>query len=128
MRRMFAGLTAATFVLALGVPAFAKVETVKGVLVDQGCYRADKTNTGQKHTMKSGPMDDCATMCAKMGLPVALVTTDGKVYSVTGDFAANKNEKLVPHMAHTVELTGEVTAEKDGSTKIAVNNLKMISK
>ena len=128
MRRMFAGLTAATFVLALGVPAFAKVETVKGTLVDQGCYRADKTNTGQKHTMKSGPMDDCATMCAKMGMPVALVTTDGKVYAVTGDFAANKNEKLVPHMAHTVELTGEVTTENDGSMKIAVSNLKMVSK
>jgi len=128
MRRMFAGVTAAALVLALGVPAFAKVETVKGTLVDQGCYKADKTNTGQKHTMKSGPMDDCATMCAKMGLPVALVTTDGKVYSVTGEFAANKNEKLVPHMAHTVELTGEVTAESDGSMKIAVNNLKMISK
>jgi hypothetical protein len=31
-----------------------------------------------------------------MGRPVALLTSDGKVYSVTGDLAADKNAKLVP--------------------------------
>jgi hypothetical protein len=30
MRNMFAGLTVAAFVVALGGPAFAKTETVKG--------------------------------------------------------------------------------------------------
>ena len=74
--------------LALGVPVSAAVETVKGVLVDQSCYKADKTNTGEKHTMKTGPMDNCATMCAKMGQPVALLTAEGKLYQVTGDLAA----------------------------------------
>ncbi len=128
MPKVLAGLAAAAFVVALGAPAFAKVETVKGVLVDQACYKADKSNTGETHKMKSGPMDNCATACAKMGQPVALVTSDGKVYQVTGDLASNRNEKLVPHMTHTVELTGDVTADKDGSTKIAANNLKMISK
>ena len=128
MRRLCTGLAAAAFVLAFGTPGFAKVETVKGTLVDQGCYRADKTNTKEKHAMKAGPTDNCATACAKMGLPVALLTTDGKVYTVTGDVAADKNAKLVAHMTHTVELTGDVTTDKDGSMKIAASNLKMISK
>jgi hypothetical protein len=125
MRRTSAGLIAAVFVLALGAPAFARVETVKGTLVDEGCYIADKANTGQKHAMKNGPMDGCATLCAKMGLPVTLLTQDGKMYLITGDFTARKNEKLVPHMAHVVELTGNVTADKDGSMNIAVTSLKV---
>jgi|SwirhisoilCB1_FD_contig_31_449334_length_440_multi_12_in_0_out_0_1 hypothetical protein len=128
MRKICAGMAAAAFTFALAAPALAKVETVKGVLVDQACYKADKSNTGQTHKMKSGAMDNCATACAKMGQPVALVTTDGKVYQVTGELAANKNEKLVPHMAQNVELTGEVTAEKDGSMKIAANSLKPAGK
>jgi hypothetical protein len=113
---------------ALSATPSAKVETIKGVLVDQACYKADKSNTGETHKMKTGPMDNCATACAKMGQPVALVTSDGKMYQVTGDLAANKNEKLVPHMAHTVELTGDVTSDKDGSMKIAASSVKTISK
>ena len=128
MRSIYAGVVALTFLLALGVPVSAAVETVKGVLVDQSCFKTDKTNTGEKHTMKTGPMDNCATMCAKMGQPVALLTADGKLYQVTGDLAADKNAKLVPHMTHTVELTGDVTSDKDGSMKIAAANLKMLSK
>ncbi len=124
MRTTFLGFAAAAFVAALVTPASAKVETVTGVLVDQACYKADKTNTGERHTMKNGPMDNCATACAKMGQPVALVTSDGKVYVVTGQYAANKNEKLIAHMAHAVELTGDVTTDKDGSMKIAATNLK----
>jgi len=121
---MCVGFGAAALVAAFVSPALAKVETVTGVLVDQSCYKADKSNTGERHAMKNGPMDNCATACAKMGQPVALVTTDGKVYVVTGPYAANKNEKLIAHMTHAVELTGDVTADKDGSMKIAVNSLK----
>jgi len=50
--------------------------------------------------MPKGDTKDCAIACAKMGRPVALLTSDGKVYSVTGDLAADKNAKLVPHMSH----------------------------
>jgi hypothetical protein len=62
-----------------------------------------------------------------MGRPIALLTSNGKIYVVTGDLAANNNAKLVPHMSHKVELTGDVT-EKDGSSTIPATNLKMISK
>ena len=69
-------------------------------------------------------MEACMLMCAKNGEPLALVTTDGKVYRITGGLAANKNEKLIAHLGHTVEITGDVT-EKDGKTQIAADALKM---
>jgi hypothetical protein len=58
---------------------------------------------------------------------LALLTADGKLYTVTGDLAANNNAKLVPHLSHKVELTGDVT-EKNGTMTIAATSLKMISK
>jgi hypothetical protein len=128
MRRLVIGLTAVGFVVALSTPALAKVETVKGQLVDQGCYKMNKANTGDRHTMPKGPVDGCATACVKDGHPAAVLTSDGKVYQITGDLAANKNEKLVGHMTHTVEITGDVTTEADGTMKIAGTNLKMVSK
>ena len=36
MRRMFAGLTVAAFVVAFSAPVFAKTETVTGQIVDHG--------------------------------------------------------------------------------------------
>jgi hypothetical protein len=117
MRKLFAGLTVATFVVALGAPAFAKEDTIKGELVDQACYMKDHKNMGEAHK-------DCAVTCAKKGQPVALVTSDGKVYTVTGDLAADNNAKLVPHMSHTVELTGDVS-ESNGKMTIAAKTLKM---
>jgi hypothetical protein len=127
MRKMFAGLAVAAFVVALGAPAFAATETVKGQIIDQGCYKMDKSNTGKDHKMPKGDTTDCAVSCAKAGRPMALLTSDGKVYELTGGLAAEKNAKIIAHVAHTVEVTGNVT-EKDGKMMIAADSLKMISK
>jgi hypothetical protein len=127
MRKMFAGLAVAAFVVAFGAPAFAATETVKGQIVDQGCYKMDKSNTGKDHKMPKGDTTDCAVACAKAGRPMALLTSDGKVYELTGGLAAEKNAKIIAHVAHTVEVTGDVT-EKDGKMMIAADSLKMISK
>jgi len=127
MRKLYAGLTVGVFVLALGTVAFAATQTISGQLVDKVCYRMNKSNTGVDHKMPSGDEANCAATCAKMGQPVALLTSDGKVYTVTGDLAANNNAKLVPHLSHKVELTGDVT-EKGSTMTIAATNLKMISK
>jgi hypothetical protein len=102
-------------------------QTISGQLIDQSCYKMNSSNTGVDHKMPSGDVKDCAITCAKMGRPVALLTSDGKVYTVTGDLAANNNAKLVPHMSHKVELTGDVT-ETGGTMTIAATSLKMISK
>jgi hypothetical protein len=127
MRNVFAGLTAAAFVLALGAPAFAKTETIKGQVVDESCYKMDKSNTGNDHKMPKGDTKDCAIGCAKAGRPLALLTSDGKVYEISGGLAANKNEKLIPHIAHTVEITGDVMDHGD-KMMITADALKMISK
>jgi hypothetical protein len=128
MRRMIAALAATAFVVALSTPAFAKTETVKGKIVDVSCYNMDKANNaGKDHKMPKGDTADCATGCAKAGRPMAILTDDGKVYELTGGLAADKNAKIVPHVAHTVEVTGDVT-EKDGKMMIASDSLKMLSR
>ena len=127
MRRMSAALTVAAFVVALGAPAFAKTETVKGQVVDMSCYNMDKSNTGVDHKMPKGETKDCAIACAKGGKPLALLTTDGKVYEIAGGLAADKNAKLIAHISHTVEVTGDVM-DHGGKMMISADSLKMISK
>ena len=127
MRNIFVGLSVAAFVIAVGAPAFARDMTVKGQIVDESCYKMDQTNTGVDHKMPKGDTKDCAIGCAKAGRPMAILTSDGKVYELTGGLAAEKNAKLIAHISHTVEVTGDVT-EKDGKMMIAADSLKMISK
>ena len=126
MRRVVAAISGVVFVVAMSAIAVAAPQTISGRLIDEGCYKQNKANTGVDHKM---PEDTpgCAVSCAKMGLPVALLTDDGKVYTVTGDLAANNNAKLVPHMSHKVELTGDVT-EKGDTRTISASSLKMVSK
>ena len=125
MRNICAGLIATAFVVALAAPALAKTETVKGKIVDVSCYNMDKANNvGKDHKMPKGDTPDCAIGCAKAGRPMAILTDDGKVYELTGGLAADKNAKIVPHVAHVVEVTGDVT-EKDGKMMIAADSVKM---
>src|SRR6266571_3139530 len=120
MRKIFAGFIVAAFVVAFGAPAFAATETVKGQIVDQGCYKMDKSNTGVDHKMPKGDTKDCAISCAKGGRPMALLTSDGKVYEIAGGLAADQNAKIIAHVSHTVEVTGDVS-EKEGKMMIAAD-------
>ena len=124
MRRFLAAVTASGFVIILSATALAKTMTVKGQVVDEGCSLREMGQKGGDHG-KSAEMDECAVDCAKRGEPVALLTADGKVYRITGGLAANNNAKLIPHMNHTVEITGDVS-EKDGKVQIAANQLKAV--
>jgi hypothetical protein len=117
--RVRAAVVALAFAAASAGSALAAPVTVKGEIIDQACYTKDKANRGEGHK-------DCGSSCAKKGSPLALVTEKGEVYTITGEYAANKNAKLVEHFAHTVEVTGEVS-EKDGKMIIAVSTLKMAS-
>jgi hypothetical protein len=100
--------------------AFGKNETVTGQLIDLACYSLDKDNTGNHHKHQGL---NCARACALEGFAVGILTSDGRVYEVTGEWTANSNAKLVPHMAQTVTLTGEVR-EENGKMTIAANDLK----
>jgi hypothetical protein len=124
MRKFLAGVAAAAFALSLGAPAWAKTMTVKGQVVDEGCSLKEMAEHKDGDHKMSSAMDECALECAKRGEPLALLTSDGKVYRITGGLSANNNAKLIPHMNHTVEITGDVT-EKDGKVLIAANALKM---
>ncbi len=115
MRAAISGLMAILLVGAIGTPAFAKTATIKGQVVDQECYLREKKVDADKA---------CAVECAKSGKPMALLTSDGKVYEIAGGLAANKNEKLIAHVLHTVEITGDVT-EKGGKMTIAADSLSM---
>lgn len=126
MRRVLAGFSIAAVVLAFSAPVFA--ETVKGQIVDMACYNADKSNTGVDHKMPKGDTKDCAAMCAKNGRPMAILTSDGKVYELAGGLAADKNAKIIPHIGHTVEVTGDVMDHGGGKMMITADSLKMISK
>jgi hypothetical protein len=53
------------------------------------------------------------------------VTTDGKVYQLAGGVVANNNARVLPHIAHTVFVTGDVY-EKDGMTMIRADDMKAI--
>src|SRR5262245_820479 len=99
-------------VAVLGTSASAYAAEVTGVLVDLACYTKDKANTTNAH---KGMGETCAQACAKKGATVALVTEKGEVYEVMtmGGLAGENNAKLVPHMSHTVTLTGDVVDAKD---------------
>ena len=124
MRKSAIALLGALFAVALGTSAFEKTN-VTGVLIDMACYAHNKENVGNRHKDETQGYI-CAQACALEGFPVGLLTTDGKVYQVMGDLAANSNAKLVPHMAQTVTLTGEVS-EQDGNMVIVAGDLKVVT-
>jgi hypothetical protein len=127
MRKLFAGLTMLALAVTFGVSVSAKTETIKGQIVDQTCYTKDKVNNkGVDHKMPADTKD-CAIACAKKGQPLALLTADGKVYQIAGGLAADNNAKLVPHVSHTVEITGD-TMDMGGKMMITADALKMVSK
>lgn len=124
MQKTAAALMGLALAVASIAPALAATAAITGQLVDVHCYTMEKANTGIAH---KGMSSTCAQDCAKKGSPVALLTADGKVYEIAGDLTANNNAKLVPHMSHTVEITGDVV-EKGGKTTITAADLKMIKR
>jgi hypothetical protein len=117
-------LAACAAFVAAGVPAAAApvtaaAVTVKGEVVDAACFKKNAANKGEDHK-------GCTETCAKKGAKMALVTADGQVYTIAGDYTANKNEKLIPMIAGMVEATGEV-AEKDGEKTLTVTAMKKAS-
>ena|SRR6185503_4799681 len=117
MRNWISIAAAMVFAVSLALPAFAADMTIKGEVVDVACSM-DKKDEG-----KGAAHAGCAMSCAKSGQPVGILTADA-VYTVTGDYAANKNAKLLDFVAKNVIVTGEVT-EKDGQKSINVKSIKL---
>jgi hypothetical protein len=118
MRNLISLVAGAAFVAALAVPAmpaFAADVTIKGEVVELAC------DTSKKDAGKGDAHAACAMSCAKRGQPMAILTADA-VYTITGDYAADKNAKILDFVAKQVSATGAVT-EKDGVKSINVKTM-----
>lgn len=116
MRKIFAIVAGAAFVAALASPLVAQT-SVTGEVVDVAC--ATKKAPGGKGADHAA----CAMACAKKGLAQGIMTAD-TIYTITGDYAANSNAKLLDFVAKRVVVTGDVT-EKDGQKMIMVKTIKL---
>jgi len=110
VQQPLAGMLLGVSLAAFLAPGSSIAQTITGRLVDAACYELDKANVGADHNMPQGVERDCAVACVKSGLPVALLTSDGKVYIVTGALVADNNAKLVPYLGHRVTLTGHLSS------------------
>ena len=121
MRKTLIYLAMALLTISASLAVTAKTSddkemTITGEVIDQPCFEGKGGARGEAHKA-------CALSCAKRGNQLAIVDAKNNVYSITGDYAANKNEKLVPFVAEMVEAKGVIT-EKDGKKFIAVSSIK----
>jgi hypothetical protein len=127
MKRLFAMLVVLSAVaFSVAVSAEEKAAkaapapaTIKGELVDLGCYLGHEAR-GEKHK-------SCAMKCVANGMPMGILTADNKLYLLTVSHDSsdpfNKAKELV---ASTVELTG-VISERAGMKSIAVSDVKPVT-
>ena len=91
---------------------------VKGEIVDLGCYLGHEA-MGPKHK-------ECASMCISGGMPMGLLTSDGKLYLLTMNHddpaPFNASKKLAAEM---VSITGPVS-ERNGMKSIQVTAVKPV--
>jgi hypothetical protein len=101
-----------------GAAANARADlTVKGEVVEIGCsISKSKDGRGNLHAA-------CALDCARRGEPLAVLASD-EMYELTGDFAANRNARLLDFVAKSVTITGELS-EADGRKRLNVRTIRV---
>ena len=117
MKKLVMGITAVAFVgLAFAGSVRAAAETtVMGKLKDVKCAGDGKEDAA------GADSDACATSCAKRGETMAVIAKDG-MYIITGKYAEDKNEKVIPFIGKELAVKGTVT-EKDGKKMIDVTSI-----
>ncbi len=88
---------------------------ITGTVVDTGCY-VTHDSVGPKHL-------DCATACAKSGIPLAILDAKGKLYLPIAADHKNPNTLLMPFIEKKVKVTG-TTMEKGGLQGIAIKTVQ----
>jgi hypothetical protein len=108
MRRItLAILLAAALGIVLTAIAFSqpggknKPITVIGTLIDTKCYSMDARNSAKDHQTPKGEMKGCAALCASLGIPVAVLTGKGEVWTLV-----TPSKDLADHMGATCRVTG----------------------
>ena len=93
--------------------------TLKGELVDMGCYMGHEAK-GEKHM-------GCATKCIANGMPMGLLTADGKLYLITLDHDdADPYNQCKDWASKQVTLTGPVS-ERSGMRSIDVTAAQLVA-
>ncbi len=109
-----AGLLAGGAVALLG-QAKGKSVTISGEIVDTACYIG--------HDSKGAGHAKCAAMCAKAGIPLALLDSQsGLLYLPVSLDHKNPNEKLLPFVEKKVQVAGTVV-EKAGMRGIVIRQI-----
>ncbi len=97
---------------AKAAPAAAKPGSITGEIVDMGCYMGHEAK-GEKHM-------GCATKCIANGMPMGLLTADGKLYLLTLDHDnGDPYNKCKDWASKQVTVTGPVS-ERAGMRSIDV--------
>ncbi len=96
--------------------AAAKSATVKGEIVDMGCYLG--------HGARGADHKSCATKCIAGGMPMGLLTAQGKLYLLTMNHDnADPFNKCKDMAAETVDVTGTL-AQRNGVLALEVTDVK----
>ena len=90
--------------------------TIIGTVVDTGCYLVHD-GIGPDHV-------DCATECAKKGIPLAIVDGSGKIYLPLGVNHENPNTQLMPFIEKKVRVTG-TSVERGGMSGVAIKTIEL---
>ena len=99
-----------------GTKAAPKSTTIKGELVDLGCFMGHEAR-GAKHK-------ECATKCIAGGMPMGILTADGKLYVLTMSHDSPDAYNACKDLASkTVEVTGVVN-ERAGVRSLDVESAK----
>lgn len=86
-------------VVASTVPASAGEKSWTGTLIDTKCY---SMNPGKNAGKDGGVMANCASACAQMGIPVALLV-NGKMVTIAAPAPA---PAFADYMAKEAKITG----------------------
>ncbi|MEO8130105.1 MAG: hypothetical protein ABJF23_09865 [Bryobacteraceae bacterium] len=92
-----------------------KPVTITGTVVDTGCY-VTHDSVGSKHV-------DCATACARNGIPLAILDAKGKLFLPIAADHKNPNTQLMPFIEKKVKVTG-TAMEKGGLEGIAIKTVQ----
>jgi len=75
--------------------------TVSGSLIDTKCYSMDSRNMGNDHITPRGEMKGCGTLCAKLGIPVGVLTGKNEVWVLV-----TPSQDLADHIGEEARITG----------------------
>lgn len=116
MRIVIALLAATAFAALAHDDGKAKAIIVTGLVVDTGCYLSHDSS-GDQHR-------ECATACARAGVPLAIREQKTSVlYLPVAVDHKNQNEKLMPFIEKRVTVSGTLMV-KGGLKGIAIKTVK----